>query len=372
MINFIAIRRLLMDGRMPIFIRESGKMKVSQEKFGEVNDQPVTSTTLVNKQGMQVVSIDYGCIITKITVPDQNGNMENVVLGFDSMEEYKMHSPYFGAVVGRFAGRIKDGHFELDGHTYQLEKNNNGNHLHGGLRGFDKVIWKSQVIIDENAISVVYSYLSRDGEEGFPGNLEIKVTYTLSNSNEFSISYEAVSDKKTLINVTNHSYFNLSGDLKHDILDHDLKLKSESFLELDEELIPTGEILSVKDTPFDFREGRIIKDGVESEHAQNILAGKGYDHPFLLAENEKKQIVLKDDKSGRVLTIETDQPGVVLYTGTQMTSDFTIRGVQSRKYLGLCLETQGLPDSIHQPHFPSSILDKDEVYRSTTKYLFNV
>jgi aldose 1-epimerase len=349
-----------------------GKVKVLQEKFGEVNGHPITSTTLVNNQGMEVVSIDYGCIITKIIVPDKNGKKENVVLGFDSIEEYIKHSPYFGAVVGRFAGRIKDGHFELDGQTYQLEKNNNGHHLHGGLKGFDKVIWNSQVITGKNETSIVYNYLSPDGEGGYPGNLEIKVMYTLTNANEFIISYEAVSDKKTLINVTNHSYFNLSGNLQRDILDHELTLKSETFLELDEELIPTGEFISVKGTPFDFRDGQYINDGVESEHLQNVLAGKGYDHPFLLAENENNEIVLKDEESGRVLTIETDQPSVVLYNGTQMDSDFNIRGVQSRKYLGLCLETQGLPDSIHHSHFPSNILDKGDVYRFSTKYLFTV
>jgi aldose 1-epimerase len=349
-----------------------GKVKVLQDKFGEVNSQPVTSTTLVNNQGMKVISIDYGCIITKVIVPDKNGNLENVVLGFDSMEEYIAHSPYFGAVIGRFAGRIKGGQFELDGQTCELAKNNNNNHLHGGLRGFDKVVWGSQIVEGENEVNVVYTYLSEDGEEGYPGNLEMKVTYTLTEKNKFSITYEAVSDKKTLLNVTNHSYFNLSGDLKRDILDHELTLKSDSFVELDEELIPTGEILSVQGTPFDFRKGRFIKDGVESNHPQNILAGNGYDQPFLLTENESKEIVLKDDDSGRVLTIETDQPSVVLYTGTQMTSDFGIRGIQSRKYLGLCLETQGLPDNIHHSHFPSSILEKGQVYRSTTSYLFGV
>ncbi|GGB41906.1 aldose epimerase family protein [Fictibacillus barbaricus] len=347
-------------------------MKILQKKFGEVNGHPVTSTTLINDQGMEVASIDYGCIITKVIVPDKNGQKENVVLGFESIDEYMKHSPYFGAVVGRFAGRIKGGSFELDGQSYQLEKNNMGNHLHGGLKGFDKVIWNSQVITGENETSIIYTYLSRDGEEGYPGNLEVNVKYTLSNTNEFSIFYEAVSDKKTLVNVTNHSYFNLSGNLKRDILDHQLTLKSESFLELDEELIPTGEILSVKGTPFDFRESRNIKDGSESGHVQKILTGKGYDHPFLLADNHNQEIVLKDSESGRVLTIETDQPGVVLYTGTQLSSDFKIRGVKSRKYLGLCLETQGLPDSIHHPHFPSSILDKNEVFRSTTKYIFSV
>lgn len=347
-------------------------MEIIQEKFGEINGQTVTATTLVNEQGMRVTSIDYGCIITKINVSDKNGHIENVVLGFDSIEEYEKHSPYFGAVVGRFAGRISGGSFSLDGQTYQLAKNNMGNHLHGGIKGFDKMLWKSEIKTEDHESSVIYSYISPDGEEGYPGNVELQVTYSLSNNNLLSISYEAVSDKKTLLNVTNHSYFNLSGELKRDVLNHELMLKSNSFLELDKELIPTGEILSVGGTSFDFRKGRLIQDGVKSSHAQNVLAGKGYDHPFLLSENQNEEIVLRDEESGRVLSIETDQPTVVLYTGTQLSSDFEIRGVKSRKYLGLCLETQGLPDSIHHPHFLSNILDKAEVFRSKTKYTFSV
>lgn len=346
-------------------------MKIIQREFGSIHDGGITSTTLVNDHGMEVTSINYGCIITSIKVPDRNGQMENVVLGFDTIEDYEKHSPYFGAVIGRVAGRIKGGTFELDGATYQLEKNNMGNALHGGNIGFDKKVWQVDVNSDNEESSVVYRYISHDGEEGYPGNVEIKVTYCLSNANELTIFFEAVSDKKTLLNVTNHSYFNLSGDLKRDVLNHTLKVKSDSFLELDDELIPTGELLLVKNTSFDFREGRMIQEGVSSSHNQNILAGKGYDHPFLLSENLNQEIVLSDEGSGRVLTIETDQPAVVLYTGNQLSSDYEIRGVQSRKYLGLCLETQGLPDSIHHPHFPSSILEKGEMFRSKTTYKFS-
>lgn len=347
-------------------------MKIIQREFGSIHDGVITSTTLVNDHGMEVTSINYGCIITNIMVPDQNGQMENVVLGFDTIEDYEKHSPYFGAVIGRVAGRIKGGTFELDGAPYQLEKNNMGNALHGGKKGFDKKVWEVDVKSEDEESSVVYRSISQDGEEGYPGNVEIKVTYCLSNANELTISYEAVSDKKTLLNVTNHSYFNLSGDLKRDILNHALKVKSDSFLGLDDELIPTGEVLSVANTSFDFRESRMIQDGVSSSHDQNILAGNGYDHPFLLSENGNQEIVLSDEGSGRVLTIETDQPAVVLYTGNQLSSNFEIRGVQSQKYLGICLETQGLPDSIHHPHFPTNILEKGDVFRSKTIYKFGL
>ncbi|MBM7693489.1 aldose 1-epimerase [Peribacillus deserti] len=346
-------------------------MRVLKEKFAEQNGQTVTAYTLVNDQGMEVTAIDYGCIITKIIVPERNGSFENVVLGFDTLEEYQQHSPYFGAVVGRHAGRIANAEFTLDGTTYHLEKNNNGHHLHGGLQGFDKVIWKADVKEEKESISLEFKYLSKDGEEGYPGNLNMKVVYELNNQNEFKVSYEGVSDQKTVLNVTNHTYFNLSGNLKEDILNHTLTLKSSRFLELDKELIPTGEILSVDSTPFDFRSGRKIKDGTESAHPQNILAGNGYDHPFLLDEHQNNEIHLYDKESGRKLIIETTEPGVVLYTSNQLEAGFSIRGTASREYLGICLETQGFPDSLNHPQFPSAILEKDEVYTSETVYKFS-
>jgi aldose 1-epimerase len=345
-------------------------MKVLQEKFAELNGQTVTAFTMVNDHNMEVTSINYGCIITKILVPDQKGTIENIVLGFDTLEEYQQHSPYFGAVVGRHAGRIANAEFTLDGTTYHLEKNDNGNHLHGGLRGFDKVIWNTNVKEEQDSISLEFMYQSRDGEEGYPGNLNMKVTYTLNNDNELIISYEGVSDQRTVVNLTNHAYFNLSGNLKRDILNHTLTLKSDCFLELGQDLIPTGELLPVENSSFDFRGGRKIKAGVGSTDPQNKLAGNGYDHPFLLAENQNKEIHLYDEESGRKLEIETNQPAVVLYTSNQLDDSFSIRGVASRRYLGLCLETQGLPDSLNHPQFPSTILDQDELYKSVTKYKF--
>ncbi|MFP7300083.1 aldose epimerase family protein [Neobacillus niacini] len=345
-------------------------MKIVKEQFAEFDGKVVTSYTMINKNGMEVTTIDYGCIITKILVPDREGIVENVVLGFDTLSEYQKYSPYFGAIIGRHAGRIANAEFELDGVNYHLAKNNNGNHLHGGLEGFDKVIWDTEVVEEEEATSLVFHYLSKDGEEGYPGNLKMKVTYTLNNQNELQLSYEGVSDKKTVVNVTNHAYFNLSGNLKRDTLNHTLTLKSDQFLELDEELIPTGKILSVENTAFDFRAGRRLIDGTVSNDPQNVLAGKGYDHPFLLNDNNNKEIHLFDEESGRGLIIETNQPAVVLYAGTQLEDNFSIRGVKSKKYLGLCLETQGLPDSLNHPQFPSAILEKDEVYHSITTFKF--
>lgn len=345
-------------------------MKVLKEKFAELDGQEITAFTVINDNGMEVKAINYGCIITKLLAPNRDGQYENVVLGFDSLEEYQQHSPYFGAVVGRHAGRIANGEFAIDGKTYKLAKNNGRNHLHGGITGFDKVIWDAEVEESNASISLVFTYVSKDGEEGYPGNLHVKVLYTLTNDNELEISYEATSDKKTVVNLTNHTYFNLSGNLERDILDHTLTLKSEEFLELREDLIPTGKIALAAGTAFDFRAGRKIKDGAASSDPQNILAGNGYDHPFLLTENNDKEIILYDEESGRRLIIETNQPGVVLYTGTQLEDNFQIRGVQSRKYLGLCLETQGLPDSLNHPHFPSATLDQGELYQSKTIYRF--
>jgi aldose 1-epimerase len=343
-------------------------LKVIHESFGQIDNQMVSSFTLVNDQGVEVTAINYGCIITKIVVPDKNGNYENIVLGHDSLNDY-VQDPYFlGAVVGRVGGRIKGGSFELDGKTYTLAKNDHNNHLHGGVIGFNKVVWDADVI--ENGVR--FTYLSPDGEEGYPGNLHIQVTYTLDNDNQLKIHYGAHSDKKTLVTVTNHSYFNLSGNLKRDILNHKLMIKSDQFLELDDEFIPTGNFLDVKNTPFDFSSERVIESGTTSAHPQNALVGDGYDHPFLLNTNHNKEIVLRDSVSGRILTLVTDQVGVVVYSGNSLKSEGVFRDKPCAKYLGICLETQALPDAIHHPRFPSTILDIDQPYSSVTVYNFGI
>lgn len=345
-------------------------MNVTKSIFGEWNGQVIYKYTLQNRRGMEVSCIDYGCIITKIIVPDKNGIMENVVIGYDTLEGYLTYSPYFGCVVGRISGRIRDAKFNLDGEIYTLDKNEHEHHLHGGKNGFHNVLWKSSVEIKKDHGDVTFTYTSPDGEEGFPGNLKVYVTYSLNNDNELIISYRGISDKKTIVNLTNHSYFNLSGNLKRTILTHELTLNSDYFLELDSSLIPTGNVLSVENTVFDFREGQQILRGIHSEHPQTMIVGGGYDHPFLLNGNNQQEIILTESESGRKLEIETDQPCVVLYTGNSLQSGYTIGKVQSEKYLGLCLETQIPPNMIDNPHFPSMILEANEVYTAKTKYAF--
>jgi aldose 1-epimerase len=348
------------------------KMKIIQEKFAEKDGKIINSFTMINRNGIEISCINYGCTITKMIVPDRNGNYENIVLGYETFKEYEKGTAYFGAVIGRAAGRIKGAAFDLDGIPYQLQQNNNRNHLHGGFEGFHKVLWTAESFETDKKAGVKFTYTSPDGEAGYPGNVSLVVTYTLDNFNELTIDYHGQTDQKTLLNMTNHSYFNLSGNLKRDTLKHSLTLKSNSFLELDQELVPTGTIQDVEGTDFDFRIGRLIQSGAESDHQQCILAGKGYDHPFLLSVNHDQEIFLEDPESGRTLTIETDEVAVVLYSGTQLTSHGEIYGVPSRKYLGICLETQGLPDAIHHPHLPSWILDKDKEYSSKTKYRFGL
>lgn len=347
-------------------------MKVIEGVFGSLNGRNVKSYTIKTDNGMELTCIDYGCIITKINVRDREGNLENIVLGFDTIDEYKNYSPYFGCIIGRTAGRIENASFELDGVSYELPKNDGINNLHGGPHGFHDVIWDSSVEIQENEVNIAFSYTSPDGEEGFPGSLQVTVTYTINNANELTITYRARSDKKTIVNLTNHSYFNLSGNLKRTVLDHELTLKSDGFLELDSSLIPTGKVLPVEGNVFDFREGRQILQGVESEHPQIKLVGGGYDHPFLLNSNHQKEISLLDRESGRKIEVETDEPCVVVYTGNMLEDNYEIRGTQSQKHLGLCLETQKPPNMIDHPHFPSSILEANQVYTTKTKYSFTL
>lgn len=347
-------------------------MQIIKEKYGMLHDYTIYAFTMKNNNGMEITCLNYGCIITEIIVPDKEGNFENVVLGYDTLEEYVNDTLYFGAVVGRVGGRIKDAQFELDNQTYTLTKNEQNNHIHGGVKGFNRVIWNAALFEEDDEVGVTFNYVSPDGEGGYPGNVDVKVTYILNNANELAIFYEAITDKRTPFSVTNHSYFNLSGNFKRDILEHALKLKSNKFLELDHELIPTGKVLDVKDTPFDFTKERCIKSGANSNHEQNVLVGRGYDHPFLLDSKHDEEIVLKDPDNGRTLIVETDEVGVIVYSGNGLGEEGSIRGVPLKKHLGICLETQGLPNAVHHPTFPSVILNKDEKYHSITKYRFDV
>ncbi|MFB6468916.1 aldose epimerase family protein [Cytobacillus sp. Hz8] len=341
-------------------------MKLTERIFGELNGRKVKAYTIENERGLDITAIEYGCTITEIKVPDLNGKKENIVLGFDTLEEYIQYSPYFGCVIGRNAGRLGQATFEMDGIPYQLEKNDGENNLHSGSNGFHHVIWNSVIEQKEDEISILFSYMSRDGEEGFPGNLDVKVVYTLTNDNELIISYHAKSDKRTIVNLTNHSYFNLSGNLKKTILNHELTIDSEGFLELDDTLIPTGKIIPVEGTSFDFRSSHPVIQGIMSEHPQTKIVGGGIDHPYLLKHQHSPDIILLDKESGRKLEIETEEPAVVFYTGNMLENTFAIRGKQSEKHLGLCLETQKLPNQIQDIR-----LEKDQAYTSKTKYLFS-
>jgi len=347
-------------------------MLINKRLFGEVDGKSIYEYTLRNTNGIEVSCLNYGCAITKIITPDQNESYENIVLGFQEMAAYQTNPIYAGVVVGRVAGRIKDAQFQLEGEKYTLTSNDGQNHLHGGVEGFHKAVWDAEIIEGTQDAVIAFSYTSLDGEEGYPGTLVVTVIYTLNNNNEFIINYQGQSDKDTLFNPTNHTYFNLSGNLRRDISQHYLKIDSSKFLEVTPQLMPTGKFVDVQDCVFDFRTGRKIIDGIDSTDPQNIIAGRGYDHTFVLDSNHNCEILLQDEESGRKLIVETDAVGVVLYTGNQISSGLDIHGTQSRPYLGLCLETQGLPDAVHHSNFPSCVLRKDYMLSTVTKYTFSI
>ena len=328
---------------------------------------------LTNKNGVEVRLTNYGARITAINVPDRNGKFADVTLGYGSVEGYinAEDRPYFGAIVGRYGNRIAKGRFTLDGKEYVLATNDGENHLHGGNMGFDKLVWDASVIDN----SVVFSYIARDGEEGYPGNLKIKVTYTLTDDNEIKIDYYATTDKATPVNLTNHAYFNLAGEGSKTILDHELMVNADIFSPVDKGLTPTGEFRPVKGTPFNFRVAKTIGHDIEQKN-QQLENCKGYDHNFVLNKGKggvTLAATLYDPKSGRFMETFTDQPGVQLYTGNFL--DGCLTGKSGKRYLfrsGLCLETQHYPDSPNQKNFPSTILKPDEVYKTTTIYKFSV
>ena len=345
-------------------------MKVSSEIFGTMSDgREVQIFCLANDQRMEVRIINYGGIITSIKAPNRNGKPDDVVLGHDSLEGYLHRSRYFGALIGRYANRIARGRFTLDGIGYQLAINNGHNHLHGGVRGFDKVVWQAQVTDD----GVELTYLSRDGEEDYPGNLNATVTYRLNDANELRIDYYATTDRDTIINLTNHSYFNLAGS--GTILDHELQIEADAFTPIDETLIPTGEIRNVKGTPMDFTSAAVIGARIGNHDDQLQIAG-GYDHNFVLRGDEdtlRAAAKVYEPQSGRALEVFTTQPGLQFYSGNFL--DGTLVGKGGRAYTknsGCCFETQHFPDSPNQPQFPSTVLRPGEKYHQTTVFRFSV
>lgn len=356
--------------------KENSKMKIEKSTFGKLPDGRTAELyTLTNDNGMEVKITNYGATITSLKVPDKNGTLEDVVLGFDSLQGYLQEDvPYFGAVVGRYGNRIAGGKFELDGQEYTLAINNGPNHLHGGLVGFDKVLWEAALLENKEVAGVKLHYLSKDMEEGYPGNLSVDVVYTLSNSNELKVEYQASTDKKTIVNLTQHSYFNLTGNMKRDILNHRLMINADRFVPVDETLIPTGELAPVSDTPFDFTEPAVIGKRINDED-QQIKYGLGYDHCWVL-NGEKGEMklaaTLYEPTSGRYMEVRTTEPGIQFYSGNFLDGSLTGKGTTYHHRYGLCLETEHFPDSPNQPDFPSVALAPGDLYQTATVYKFSV
>jgi aldose 1-epimerase len=331
---------------------------------------------LTNAQGMEARIITYGGIITSIRVPDRRGTLANVVLGFDTLADYETKNPYFGCITGRCANRIAHGRFVLDGVEYTLATGDGPHHEHGGQAGFDKRVWAAEPPVSENGPRLALTYLSPDGEEGYPGNLDVRVVYTLTDANGLHIDYTATTDRPTLVNLTNHSYFNLAGNGAGDIHDHILMINADRYTPADKTMIPTGELAPVDGTPFDFRIPRAIGPGQRSSHPQ-IVTGRGYDHNFVLnrpAPDNGDLILaarLYDPGSGRALEVMTTEPGMQLYAGNFL--DATLIGSGGGLYRqsdGLALETQHFPDSPNHPAFPPVVLRPGQVYHTTTVFRF--
>jgi len=351
-------------------------MNVEKQHFGTMPDgREVWLYRLTNANGLRADITTYGGAVVRLFAPDRQGKLEDVVLGFDNLPDYVKKSPYFGCIAGRYANRIAKGRFTLDGTVYVLATNNMGNHLHGGNRGFDKVLWEAEPIREADSVGLKLSYFSKDGEEGYPGNLQVTVVYRLTNADELVIDYHAETDKPTVVNLTNHSYWNLAGAGTRDVLDHELFINADSFTPVDETLIPTGQIEPVGGTPLDFTTPTAIGARIDAENAQ-IRRGGGYDHNFVLNKPDPGAMTVAarvhEPTSGRVLEVRTTEPGIQFYSGNFL--DGTLAGKYGRVYrqrYGFCLETQHYPDSPNQPNFPSTVLRPGQTYRTTTVYAFD-
>jgi len=335
---------------------------------------PVKVYTLRNSHGVEAQIINYGGIVVSLKVPDRNGKFADVVLGLPKLQDYiAKNDPYLGAIIGRYGNRIAKGRFTLNGVEYKLAVNNGENHLHGGIKGFDKVIWTGRQIRTKDGPAVVLTYLSKDGEEGYPGNLRVRVVYTLTSKNELKIDYSATTDKDTVINLTHHSYFNLAGEGNGDILNHELTINADRFVPTDAGSIPTGELRKVAGTPFDFLTSTAIGSRINQDDEQ-LKLGNGYDHTFVINGTPgqlRLAATARETSSGRVMEVWTTEPGMQLYTGNFLNGSLT--GKSGKPYArrsGFCLETQHYPDSPNQPSFPTTTLKKGATYKSTTIYKF--
>ena len=344
---------------------ETAGLTITVEPFGRVDDKPVNLYTLTNKNGMRVKITNYGAIVTSIETADKDGKLGDITLGYDSLDGYLEKTPYFGAIVGRYGNRIAKGKFTLDGKEYQLATNDGENHLHGGVKGYDKVVWLAEETKTEDSVGLKLIYVSKDGEEGYPGTLVVSATYSLTNEDELKIAYSAFTDKATVINLTGHSYFNLAGE--GDILGHELSLLADNYTPVDETLIPTGEIKAVKGTAMDFTTAKAIGSRIGE------VAG-GYDHNYVLNSSDGKLALaaqLYELKSGRAMDIYTTEPGIQFYSGNFLDGSITGKGGRVyKKHSGLCLETQHFPDSPNKPKFPSVVLKPGQMYNHLTVHKF--
>ena len=353
---------------------KQAEIKIMKEPFGKTQDGvAVDCYTLKNHNGVEMKVINYGATIITLKVPDQNGKLDDIVLGFEKLADYEAKSPYFGCIVGRYGNRIAKGKFTLNGVPYCLATNNGPNSLHGGLKGFNKAVWHAKEMQTAAGPAVEFTHVSKDGEEGYPGNLTMKLVYTLTDKNEVRIDYTATTDKDTVINLTNHSYFNLAGQGNGDILGHEMMINASHFTPVDDTLIPTGELRPVKGTPFDFTKPTAIGARIQQDDEQ-LKFGKGYDHNWVLDKDEAMSLVARvvEPQSGRVLEVSTTEPAVQFYTGNFL--DGTVTGKAGKVYkqrYGFCLETQHYPDSPNHPNFPPTVLRPGQTYQTTTIFRFS-
>jgi aldose 1-epimerase len=344
-------------------------MNITKQPFGKTKDgQAVDLYTLTNESGMTVKITNYGGTVTSLVTADRDGKMADIVLGYDTLDEYLKDSPYFGCLIGRFGNRIGNGRFSLNGKEYKLAQNNGQNHLHGGVKGFDKVVWKAEPVKEKKSVSLKLTYLSKDGEEGYPGNLNCTVSYILTNDSELIVDYLAQTDAATIVNLTHHSYFNLAGHGSGDILGHQVRLTADHYTPVDETLIPTSQIATVKGTPMDFTKQTAI--GVRIDKVKG-----GYDHNYVLNNSDGSMALaasVYEPITGRVMEISTTEPAIQLYSGNFLDESLKGKGAMYRKHAGFCLETQHFPDSPNKPQFPSVVLNPGRQYRHKTIHKFSV
>lgn len=375
MINLFKLAFLLLLLIACVKQENKPELSITKKPYGHIDDKAVDLYTLTNANNIKIQVTNYGGIITSFIMPDKNGVLGDIVLGYSNLNDYVANNPYFGAIIGRYGNRIAKGTFSIDEHDYTLQVNNGDNSLHGGLKGFDKVVWDAKTSSDANSVSLELHYLSKDGEEGYPGNLDVTMIYTLTNSNTLEMQYTATTDKATIVNLTNHSYWNLAGEASGDILGSELYINANFITPVDTGLIPTGELMPVENTPFDFTTQQPIGSRIESDNEQ-LKAGRGYDHNWVLNKENIADTVLAasvyEPKSGRYMEIYTTEPGIQFYSGNFLDGNITGKSGTSYAFRnGLCLETQHYPDSPNKPDFPSTVLRPGETYSTKTIHKFS-